>query len=457
MLENNKVPKTRGRLNDLQRKEICEYAQRNPNTKHHKIAQKFMKRYEGLKLDRSTVSKILKNREQYKNIKVESVAENQFRHRPVKFPRLELAMRTWVQQIVAANMLLSDYLLKEKGIEFACALDIKEEDLSFSSSWITKFKKRNQLCRITTHGESENAPLESLPGFRLQLQEVTSRYHPDDIYNADETGLFVACFLTKHSVIGVDMEENCIFRSQKRKILLIVDNAPSRISLNSTDSEGVSSTNALTNVTVHYLLPNTTSHMQPMNAGIIKSFKSKYKRHYTHHVLELFKKKCDLEKDPIVADFASDLELYYKLVDEPSTTEDAMNDKEILAMVHRTFDPEPAATDSEEDEVSLAPPVNLSEAINALQLLIQFQEQKESDDRFKPKELNMLRKKMYHFEKLKNGAKKQTDLFHYFGDTENLFEIISVSSQGEAPVKSRRISIKSEGMICNSASSYRRK
>ncbi|CAG8794221.1 2718_t:CDS:2, partial [Gigaspora rosea] len=117
-----------------------------------------------------------------------------------------------------------------------------------------------------------------------------------------------------------------------------------------------------------------------------------------------------------------DLELYYKLVDEPSTTDDAMNDKEILAMVHRTFDPKPAATDSEEDEAPPAPPVNLSEAINALQLLIQFQEQRESDDGFKPEELNILRKKMYHFEKLKNSAKKQTDLFHYFDDTENLFE-----------------------------------
>ncbi|RIB17180.1 hypothetical protein C2G38_2037931 [Gigaspora rosea] len=117
------------------------------------------------------------------------------------------------------------------------------------------------------------------------------------------------------------------------------------------------------------------------------------------------------DRDPIVADLVRDLELYYKLIDEPSTTEDAMNDKEILAMVHKTFDPEPAATDSEEDEVPPAPPVNLSETINAPQLLIQFQEQRESDDGFKPEELNMLRKKMYHFEKLKNGAKKQTIFF----------------------------------------------
>ena len=58
-----------------------------------------MKRYIGLKLDHSTVLKVLKNCKQYKNIKDKSVVENQFRHKAVKFPRLELAMRTWVQLV----------------------------------------------------------------------------------------------------------------------------------------------------------------------------------------------------------------------------------------------------------------------------------------------------------------------------------------------------------------------
>ncbi|CAG8643903.1 29992_t:CDS:2 [Racocetra persica] len=116
-------------------------------------------------LNCSTISKILKNCELYKDIKEKSGAENQFRHKSVKFPELELAMRTWVQQIITANIPLSDYLLREKGIKFARILGIKEEDLSFLSSWVTKFKRRNQLCRITTHRESENAPFKSLLEF----------------------------------------------------------------------------------------------------------------------------------------------------------------------------------------------------------------------------------------------------------------------------------------------------
>ena len=52
----------------------------------------------------------------------------------------------------------------------------------------------------------------------------------------------------------------CIYN---RKILLLVDNAPTH---NLLDIE-------LTNVTIHYLPPNTTAYLQPLDAGIIHSFK----------------------------------------------------------------------------------------------------------------------------------------------------------------------------------------
>ncbi|CAG8834987.1 39329_t:CDS:2, partial [Gigaspora margarita] len=194
-----------------------------------------------------------------------------------------------------------------------------------------------------------------------------------------------------------------IFRSQERKILLIVDNAPSHISLNSTDSEGVSSTNALTNNDMN----NTTIKNCWNSTGILLNITNSDELEPEQFFID----EDDYDtidftdnRDPIVTELISDLKLYYKIVDKPVTTEDIINDNEILAMVHRTFDPKPIATDSKEDKVPPAPSVNLSEAINILQLLIQFQEQRESDDGFKPED------------------KKQTDLFHYFGDTENLIE-----------------------------------
>ena len=63
-----KASKTRSRLSDLQRKQICEYAEKHPNAKHQDIAEAFNDRYSGLKLERSTITKILKKREIYKSI-----------------------------------------------------------------------------------------------------------------------------------------------------------------------------------------------------------------------------------------------------------------------------------------------------------------------------------------------------------------------------------------------------
>jgi hypothetical protein len=50
---------------------------------------------------------------------------------------------------------------------------------------------------------------------------------------------------------------------KNKKILLLVDNAPTHSSCNLN----------LTHVTIEFLLPNTTAHLQPLDAGIINSFK----------------------------------------------------------------------------------------------------------------------------------------------------------------------------------------
>ena len=79
------------------------------------------------------------------------------------------------------------------------------------------------------------------------------------------------------------------FRNKNRHVLLLVDNASSH-SLN--DGETFVQ---LSNITLQYLPPNTTSHLQPMDAGIIKSFKAKYKHLYCWHILRQFESGIDIE------------------------------------------------------------------------------------------------------------------------------------------------------------------
>lgn len=57
-----------------------------------------------------------------------------------------------------------------------------------------------------------------------------------------------------------------------QRVLLFLDNCTSH------KLEGL----ALSHVDVHYLPPNTTSKIQPMDAGIIMSFK----KHYRHHHIQ---------------------------------------------------------------------------------------------------------------------------------------------------------------------------
>ncbi|CAB4383389.1 unnamed protein product [Rhizophagus irregularis] len=53
----------------------------------------------------------------------------------------------------------------------------------------------------------------------------------------------------------------------------------------------------LTNITIKYLPPNTTSHLQPMDQGIINNFKVKYKQYYCQHLIRQFDNGEDMGRN----------------------------------------------------------------------------------------------------------------------------------------------------------------
>jgi len=69
---------------------------------------------------------------------------------------------------------------------------------------------------------------------------------------------------------------------QGRQVLLLLDNAPSHV------VAGV----ALNNTTIKFLPPNTTSRLQPCDAGIIASFKAHYRRKFVRYLLEQFENEA---------------------------------------------------------------------------------------------------------------------------------------------------------------------
>jgi hypothetical protein len=79
-------------------------------------------------------------------------------------------------------------------------------------------------------------------------------------------------------------------RAQERKILLLLDN----FSSHELGIQLVGGLQGLSHVRIEWLPPNTTSHWQPLDQGIIAGFKLQYRRQWVSYMLQ----QCEAGKDP---------------------------------------------------------------------------------------------------------------------------------------------------------------
>ncbi|KAI5116181.1 hypothetical protein M0805_002680 [Coniferiporia weirii] len=322
---------------DFAEKEGCSWSQQ-------KIADHFRHTHFPT-LNQSTISIIFRNKEKLRAMKKDDPTQLVYkRPRVVKFPQLEDALQTWVFQALACNVRVTGAVLKAKAGHFADLFGIPEDQrLSLSNGWVDSFKQRYMLGQIKFFGEAASVSLEGVATAQVRMQELLSGYDRHDIYNMDETGLYYrmppdralahkqlsgakgdktritlaftantdGSDIRKPLFIGHARKPRCFnkkegtrlgfyyfwnksawmrgsifqiflddfdrdMRTQGRNVVLTVDNAPSHIFDES----------KLTNVKVVFFSPNMTSHIQPMDAGIIRTFKAHYRRLYILRVLD---------------------------------------------------------------------------------------------------------------------------------------------------------------------------
>ncbi|CAG8586978.1 623_t:CDS:2, partial [Dentiscutata heterogama] len=127
----------------------------------------------GLRVDESTISRILKTSEEQLGNGISNFKTKH--HRAVIYPELDLALKEFVL-IYQHRTVLTDALLVKKAKVLADSLEIPQGTLNFSSSWLYKFKNRNGIRLQQLQGEATSANMDSAHGrrYHYEFQEELS-------------------------------------------------------------------------------------------------------------------------------------------------------------------------------------------------------------------------------------------------------------------------------------------
>ena len=277
--------------------------------------------------------------------------------------QLEKGLTIWIEDQSQRKVALSGQIIREKALKLYKHLsqpnEEKKEFLA-SKGWFENFKRRAGLHNVKFAGEAASADHKAAEDFPETLRKIIEEkgYQPEQVFNADETGLFwkrmpsrtyiskeeksapgfkvakdrltlLLCanasgdFMVKPMLvykslnprafkktdknklpvfwrsnkkawvtahIFLDWFNNCFVKEVQaylrrknlsNKALLIIDNAPGHptsMKLENSDIE------------ILFLPPNTTSILQPLDQGLIATFKAYYTRRTFQRILEASEK-----------------------------------------------------------------------------------------------------------------------------------------------------------------------
>ncbi len=235
---------------------------------------------------------------------------------------------------------VSGTMIQEKAVLLSAEYDDADAFVA-SNGWLDRWKKRfNVKCSVLS-GESAGVSEEDVADWAKRLPNIIDGYDMSDIFNADETGLYYRALPTRSMVTKEDKCKGtktskdrmtvllcCSAKGEKlkpfvighsarprcfknysigsfgvqyshnkrawmtsilfsewlrklnnkmslanRKILLFVDNCSAHPDL------------TFSHVKIEFLPPNTTSKLQPCDAGIIAAVKANYRKRLLRHVL----------------------------------------------------------------------------------------------------------------------------------------------------------------------------
>ncbi|KAI8941113.1 hypothetical protein NX059_002351 [Plenodomus lindquistii] len=124
-------------LTDSDRRRMCQYHEENPTVKQTEIGAMFG-------VERSTVSKVLRQKEKY--LYQDDGSRSPIKRTKGKFPDIERTLSNWARNHQRQGLPLTDAIIREKARFFAQTVGNSESHLKANStSWLEKFKQKNHL------------------------------------------------------------------------------------------------------------------------------------------------------------------------------------------------------------------------------------------------------------------------------------------------------------------------
>jgi hypothetical protein len=171
-------------LSAEQKQEICQRKAENPQLSNLELAIEYC-------TGKTTIQNIIARSEKWINIDINEPYAKKLRNRRPKWQTLEEALSLWTSTVIENGYALTGDAILAKSRDYAKRLEIN--DFRGTNGWLSKFKKRYRLRQMVKHGEAGSVPCENyLESEREKLRKELDEYSMDDIYNADETGLYWA-------------------------------------------------------------------------------------------------------------------------------------------------------------------------------------------------------------------------------------------------------------------------
>lgn len=122
--------------------------------------------------------------------------------KPSMYEELDKAMLEWFNQQREKGNPISGSICAKWAEFFFYALGM-DGDFNHSAGWLTRFKQRHSIREINIRNERLNGYETAVEEFYNNCQNFIEQENlePEQIYNADETGLFWKCLPSRTSIM----------------------------------------------------------------------------------------------------------------------------------------------------------------------------------------------------------------------------------------------------------------